>query len=300
MKTRKIVLLIACAALLLICILQSVLKNTGKTKTFDLKETPDEIVITTPAENFKIVRENDAWVVGEKKYPANENSVQDIVDSLSSIRVLESVTSASSETVISQYGLNEGKVVTVEAKKDGKTLRTVKVGKDSTAGSQSYITVDGGKEIYLATGNLGGTMNTKVETLRSRVVYSLPKDSIQSVSLSSADGTEFTLSRTGTAEDFAWYINQPDVSVSADKAKSWFDGLTTASTPQWHDDFVLKGKKLSSATIKTEDKTITLDLYETEDEQSVYFGKCSETPYQFELASYTAQKFQKTVQDLTE
>lgn len=303
MKTRKLVLLIACAVLLVVCILQGVLKGSDKVKTYDIKDTPDQLVITTPEESYTIVFENDTCYVGDKKYPANETAVDTMVEALTSIKVLDKVASANTEAAMVRYELNEGKAITAVAKKGGKILRTVIIGKDSTAGSQSYILLDGGKDVYLATGNLRSSLNKTVKELRGRGVLNLDKNDISAVTVRTADGnTDFTVSRVGSGEDTSWLINQPDVLVDGNKAADWFGTVATLVTPVWHDDADLKGNELLHAEIRLSSKTVTLDIFEipaaTEDEKPVYFGFSSETPYQFELAAYSVQKFQKTVADL--
>ena len=50
MKTRRLVLIIADVVLLAVCISQWVIGNHDTTKYFDLKDTPDMIVIDTPEE----------------------------------------------------------------------------------------------------------------------------------------------------------------------------------------------------------------------------------------------------------
>lgn len=303
MKTRKLVLLIACAVLLVVCILQGVLKGSDKVKTYDIKETPDQLVVTTSDESYKIVNEDGSWFVGDKKYPANDVSVDSMVEAISSIKVLDKVAVANNDSVVSRYELNDGKSITVVAKRGDKVLRTVVIGKDSTAGSQSYILIDGGKDVYLATGNLKGSLNKSVKELRSRGVLNLDKNDISSVTVRTADGkTDFTVSRVGSGEETSWLINQPDVIVDGQKAADWFNTVATLTTPTWHDDADLKGNELLHAEIRLSSKTVTVDIFEipadTSDGKTTYYGFSSETPYQFELAAYAVQKFQKTVADL--
>jgi len=302
MKTRKLVLLIACAVLLLVCILQGVLKGSDKVKTYDIKDTPDQLVITTPEENYTIVFENDTCYVGAKKYPANETAVDGMVEAISSIKVLDKVAVANNDAALARYELNEGKCTTVVAKKGDKVLRTLVIGKDSTTGSQGYILLDGGKDVYLATGNLSGSLKKTVNELRSRGVLNLDKNDISGVTVRTADGkTDFTVSRVGSGENTQWLINQPDVIVDGQKATNWFNTVATLTTPTWHDDADLKGNELLHAEIRLSSKTVTVDIYEIPaegDGNPTYFGFSSETPYQFELASYAVQKFQKTVADL--
>lgn len=304
MKTRKLVLVIADVVLLVLLALQLIMKAGDKVKTFDLKEEPDEISITTPAESFTFVKENDDWFVGEKKYGTNGSYVKSVVDALKSVKVLDKVGVANSEVNINRYELNEGKNILVVAKKDGKIIRTLNIGKQSTAGAQAYITVDEGKDIYLSNGGLRDAFDKSLSYFRTRVVYSVEKTDISSVMIKPENGTSFTISRNGAGENLAWAINVPDTVVDSSAATEWFNSLATIITPVWHDDCELSGNKLCDAEIASGSKTVSFTIYEipaaTEDEKSMYFGVSSELPYQFELANYQVQKFQKTVEDLVQ
>lgn len=302
MKTRKLILLIADAVLLIALVLQFVLKAGDKVHTFELKDEPDTIAVTTPTESFSFVKENGNWFVGDKKYPVNESNVQNIVDALMEVKVLDKVAVANNEAVAARYELSDGKNIKVVASKDGKVVRTLNLGKASTASSQSYITVDESKDIYLAGGNIKNTFDRDLSYFRTRAVYQLDKNSISAVTMTTPDGNTWTVSRNGSGENIAWTINVPDVLVDSSKATEWFNGLANISTPVWHDDADLTGNNIVKCEINTGSKIVTMDIYEipaaTEDDKPLYYGFSSETPYQFELANYSVQKFQKTVADI--
>jgi len=302
MKTRKLILLIADAVLLIALILQIALKAGDKVHTFELKDEPTEVAVTTPTESFTFVKENGVWVVGDKKYGTNESNVQNMLDSLKEIKVLDKVGTANSENAISRYELGDGKNITVVAKKDGKVLRSLNIGKSATASSQSYMTIDDSKDICLVGGNLKNAFDRELSYFRTRAVYQLDKESISAVTMKTSDGNSWTVSRNGSGENMTWAINVPDVLVDSAKATEWFNALANISTPAWHDDADLKGVEICKASIVCGSKTVTMDVYEIpaagEDGKVVYYGFSSEVPYQFELASYSAQKFQKKMEDI--
>ena len=99
MKTRKLVLLIADGLLLIALILQILLASGDKVKIYELKDQPDEISITSPDESFTLVKEDGHWFVGEKKYPANDDYVEHLLDSLTSVKVMDKVAIANNEKV---------------------------------------------------------------------------------------------------------------------------------------------------------------------------------------------------------
>ena len=304
MKPRKIILLAGCAVLLCICIVQGISSASDKVKIFEFSDDPDEIVLEKPDGTLTLVKNGDEWLLGDKKYPAAGSAVDDMINALKSIKALDKVGSASSENALTRYDLIEGKATTATAKKGGKVLRSVTVGKDATAGSQSYITIDGGKDVYLATGNLSGAFSKSVDELRSRAVLALDKTAISSVSITPADGTAWTLSRTGEGMDVNWNISGAEVDVDAEVAKTWVESLATFAAAKWHDENEnLGGEKLVSAKIVCGGKNVSFDLYkipsDSDEGSVVYYGNCSETPYTFELASYAAQKLLKKPEDLT-
>lgn len=164
MKARKLSLLIVCAVLLVVCVVQGIVKSSDKVKYFTLKDSPERITIQTPAETVLLTKEGENWFVGEEKLAAKESEVNQIVEGISSVKALDKVASKTEKTS-AQYELGEGKTIVVTAVKKGKTVRTVEIGKDATTSSQCYITVDGKNDIYLAGGNLKRIFNKTQEDL---------------------------------------------------------------------------------------------------------------------------------------
>ncbi len=304
MTKRKLFLIIADVLLLAVCIIQCAVNSSDSAKVFEFKETPDAITIVNEKGTVNIVNENGAWFVGDKKYPANESSIDSIIESISSIRALDKVGSASNDASLNRYELNEGKKLTISVSKGGKILRSLEVGKDATATSQGYITVDGGKDIYLASGNLKYTFNKSVDELRSRVIWAFDKKDISSVSIENADGNTWAVSKMGNEEDIVWNVSGVEIDVDPAKATEWFNSFATVSTPKWYnEEDNLGGEKILSAKIGVGFKTTTIDIFqipaETEDGKDVYWATCSETPYPFEIALYNVQKFQKNADELS-
>ena len=283
---------------------QCALSTRDSAKMFEFKDTPDSIVISGTKGTANIVCENGSWFVGDKKYPANESSIDSIIETISSIRALDKVGTVNSDAAVERYELNEGKKLTVTASKDGKVLRSIEIGKDATASSQGYITVDGGKDIYLASGNLKILLDKSVDELRSRVVWSFEKADINSVTIEPVDGAAWSVSKMGTGDDVVWNASGVTIDVDAAKATEWFNGLATISTPVWYGEGEeLGGNKIVSAKIGVGFNTASIDIYEIpavgEDGKAKYWATCSETPYTFELANYAVQKFQKNADELS-
>ena len=306
MKARKLILIIADLLLLALVVVQGIAKARDGVKNFKLDESPNEITITTPAEIIKLSCQDEKWFINDQKSPAIDYSVESIVESISSIRALDKVASVNENNLI-KYELVAGKKITVEAKKDGKLLRSIEIGKSASSSSQSYITIDGGNNIYLASGSLRNTFDTSVKSLRSNTVWSYDANTLSSISIKKADGSEWGLTRVGSGDQTSWTISLPDTEVDSEKAKSFLESLAKLTASNWYADDVnadaLGGELFLTVKLGHTFEIATLDIYkkaaQSDDEEDTYYAKSSESPYLFELSSYMAEKFNKNIEDVT-
>lgn len=306
MKTRKLVLLIADALLFAFCIIQGIFSLHDTTKYFELKDgVIDEICIDTPEEKgILIVKDGEDWFVSQKKYPANISVVDSFINAMSSIRVLDKVGSTGNDAVLERYELNDSKKTVVTVKGAGKVLRTIEIGKKAMSDTQSYITVDGGKDIYLATGNLPYIFDTITSAIRTEIVMTLDSSEISGVTLDDGE-TSWTVSKMGSGDDIVWNFTgaAEGLEVDAEKAFSWFNTISSLTTKSWYEEGNEPlGSKILSVKISHAFKTSTIEFYEIfkndESASTEYFGLCSESPYAFTVNKNVYEKFVKDAEDL--
>jgi|WetSurMetagenome_2_1015567.scaffolds.fasta_scaffold130653_2 hypothetical protein len=297
MNKRKIILLSACGVLLCIYILQIVFSNRKPVKSLVLETDPDKIEIASKSTDIILAKENGKWVVGAKKYQASDTKTAEILNDIKSIQVLDAVARTAGDESIARYELTPEKVITVTASKAGKILRTIAVGKASSTGSQSYITIDNGKNIYLAAGNLHDTFSGTENDIRSKIAYDIGKDSITKIAVT-AEGKSWAVEKKGNPA--AWAASAGTDTVDAEKTATWAGSLVSLNVSDWlNDDFVLPETSEAVVTITADTKTITLTLYKTGTGNDVkYYGTCNETPYKFSISSYAAVKYIKNLDDL--
>ena len=306
MKTRKLILIAADLLLLVVCIIQAVFAGRDGVVNFNCSDEIDEIVYQSPSESFTLVKNGDNWLGGEKAYAITKSYIDSFVEQLSSIRALDKVGSLGNAAYAERYELDDAHKITVIAKKDGKVLRTLYVGKEASASSQTYISVDDKKDIYLASGNIHSTFSTSLSSIRSRTVWQLEKASITGVSLkkytASGETESLALSKMGSGDDVVWNISPADIQVDSSKAQSWFDSLASLTTPVWHEENEkLDGKLFAEAEITSGFKSVKITIYEipaeSEDGKAKYYAMSSETPYVFDLAGYAVDRFLKKAED---
>lgn len=303
MKTRKLVLIIADVLLLALCIVQCALSSKDTTKYFDLKDTPDMIVIKAPeADEITVVLEDGKWILADDKFPANEDEIEGMLNAVESIRVLDKVGSTNNEAALDRYELNDLKKTTVTFSKDGKVIRTLNLGKEAVSDSQSYITVDNGKEIYLATGNLPYVYGVSKNDIRSSTVMELKAGEITEVSISNEDGTAWTLSRMGSGDDVVWNLSDSEVDVDEESAAAWFRNLAVITTSNWYEENdVPYAEKIITAKFVAAFKTTTVDIYALPKQEGVpqaYYGRTSNLPYAFAIGSDYVDLLKKNPSEL--
>lgn len=308
MKTRKLVLIIADVVLLAVCIIQWCMRAHDGAKYFKISETPDEYTVVTPAENIHLTLEGENWIMNGK-YPVSTTSAQNFADAVENIRALDKVATVNEATNI-KYELVDGKKISVEIRKGGKLLRSLEIGKDATSGSQTYVTIDGGKDIYLAAGNLRTTFDKSISALRDRYVWGngIEKKDLSSASITDEEGKTWSLSRMGSGTDIVWNLTgegTEGLEVDSEKAMNWLESLGIMTTSNWYDDSVtaesLGGVLAAKAKIGYGFNTLTLDLYKLPAEEGAeekYYAVSSATPFVFEVPAYQATKYLKEPSEL--
>lgn len=190
LSVRKIILLSLIAVLLVVYILQLVISGANDGYSLVLKESPDTILIQNGTKSqIKIVNSNGIWLLKEgsenpeENYailPANTETVNQMVTSLSKIEVLGLVSrNADNE----RFGFTENESVKIICSKEGKILRTLELGKNSSTYQQVYAKVDESSNVVLVSGNPKTLFDVTFENLKAPV----KTDSENSVGNSTAE-----------------------------------------------------------------------------------------------------------------
>lgn len=317
--TRKFVLLVLIAVLLGVYIFQLVLTGKNKVKTISIAETPDSILIVkgntpaSPANSFRVFSENSSWYAGEKKYAVEKNTAEKMAESFKNIKLLGVISSNPGNTV-EKYGLGDNDKYTVTVFKDGKALRTVVVGKDTTAGGQCYIQIDGKDTVYLAEGSFHSIYGVTIDSIRSKDVFMLSSAEIISFAVNGPNGSYIlrkNLSASNVTEDNSvaqtpvWEVAEcstdSEAKCDTEKVTKWIDTVNTLKANSWAaDNESLRNENLyGSVKIGTTTKEIGLSFYSIPDDtEGKFLCKSTVSPYPFYLTKYYAEKFCKNFDEL--
>lgn len=303
MKTRKLVLIVADVVLLAVCLVQFILSARDTTKYFTFKDEPDSLEIVTPQETISLYKEGEDWFIGEKKYPASMSMVDSYISAIKNIRALDKVGSIANGNNVERYELTDSKKTIVTAKLGDKVLRTIEIGKTAVSSSQCYMTVDGGKDIYLVSGGVNDTFDTSVAAARTTIVLNLNSDEITGVAITDAEDKTWSLSRMGNGDDIVWNVSGGEIELDEGKANVWLTSFASLSTRDWYaEDAVLEGTRAVSARITYNLKDIKLEFFalpkNNEKDLQQYYGTCSETPYRFKVDEKTVKQYLKPLEEL--
>ena len=305
MKARKIVLIAADLILLVVAVVQIIIGARSTVKVFTFEEEPDAILIDKYDGKLNILKEGDTWVINDEKFEATTSSIDSMIDYAKEIRALDRVAKITNDAVRNKYEFDSGNVINVTIKAGDKVLRTFSLGKDSSTGIQCYATLNGSDDVYLVDGDYRNVFDKTVDQLRTKTVYSVDSADITSVSITPAGEGTWTVSRHGDAEDTVWSVSGTDITLDASKAAEWLNSFNALTTTQWHGkDDDLGGEPYVHAEIGVTGKNIKLDVNvvyadpEIEGATDLFYAKCSESPYWFEIAGYVMSKYQKTPEDL--
>ncbi|MCR4940488.1 MAG: DUF4340 domain-containing protein [Treponemataceae bacterium] len=287
-KVRKIILLALIPVLLFIFILQTATGNRTTVRYLTLTEEADSLTITKgDGKEIKVFKEGENWFTGDKKYPVDESTANNLVNDVASLKILETVSSSQSDKA--RYGLDETAAVTVCLYKEDKLLRTVQVGKTSPTTQQTYITLDGGKDIYLSSGAITSDFAKTEDDIRSKNVYTIDTTKVTAATAETPGNQPVSLFRN--TEDNSW------LGGDSSKVSTWISNISTLKAQSWApESTVLPEEEAGSVKLSVDGKTIDIHVFKTEDE-SKYLATCSESPYTFYLSSYSAINFIKTATD---
>ncbi|MCI1209915.1 MAG: DUF4340 domain-containing protein [Treponema sp.] len=305
MKARKTILLSVIAVLLCVYIVQLVNSGRSKIKTLTLKDDFDTVTITDNGRKTILVKENGKWLVGDKKYTADESTADRMINTIKGIKILETVSRTDNAVVKERYGFD--KPLTVTASKGTKTVRTFIIGKSTSTGSQTYLRIDGKNDTCLVSGSYKDIFGKTPDGIRSKKVYALDRDSITDVKVST-DGSSWEIKKSGSPA--AWdLVSGADGKTEIDgtHTSTWVHSLAQLSVRSWLDEKTQLPAREPDASVsfKAANKTYTVTVYKEmekdkdgKDTVKDYLCTCSETQYLFTLAPYMGEIFNKKLDDL--
>lgn len=192
MKTRKLILLSSIAILLVVFVLQQIFIGGSKITYLNLKEEPSVVLIDKNGEEqIKLSKTGEDTFMLNDTIPADTQAALSIFSQIQSLKIIGTVANGvSNEAELERYGLQPLSAVAAAAQTDGKTVRTIKIGKAASSGSQTYAQIDGSNDVVLVSGSLRSYFDKSIDELTQKEE---PDDEIDD---SSGEGGDLLLNST--------------------------------------------------------------------------------------------------------
>lgn len=312
MNRQKIILLGTIFVLTVTYVFQLIFSANGKVKEITSKQSPDFISIENKSGTIELFNRDDEWFT-KNNLPVKSEAAEKISGAVSNIKIIDVVSKTNSETELSKYGLSSP--ITVSAFAGGTQVQQISIGKTSTTGYQTYIKINGKKEIFLASGNLNSYFEVSQNDLLDTTLYSVTPDEMYEIRLSKArkgepERTVFSAEKSGEIANFEWAVTETDGRIfapeqfDAQKFHSWLDSISELNADEWVEDFSSldelenSGFEETRVVFKAAEKEITVSFFENSTvPQKTVFCTCSENNFPCVISEETFAKFNVTLSD---
>lgn len=292
MNLRTKILAATAAVLAVIYCIQVIISHNDGIREIKIKNGAEYISVENTSGSYELEKTDGTWHLRGSEYPADEKAAGKIADACSNIKLLQTVSKSSSDFSMERYGLDEPVRVTIRGSKNKKSLNLL-IGKVSVTGLQTYIQVEGKKDIFLAQGNLHDMFSAAESSLRRTSIYNVDTREIVQVSFSDANSV-FNIEKDGHGGEYSWILNKSQ-QLDEQKVSEWLEVLAEINASEWPEGNALKGHE-PEAEIKLNagGKKISLDIYKIEsDGKSKYICTSSETTYLFAISNAKAEAILK-------
>lgn len=289
MSKRRTVLVSVIAVLAIIFIIQQIVLNISPVSKKTLKEEADTLIITGDQFTTTIEKTADgSYVTGINRYTADSNIAEDMFENASNITVLSKLSSSSSEADNDRYGFTSLNEIKVEVKKDGKVLRTIRIGKKASTGIQTYIRLDDSDDTLLASSRMRDVFNVKEDAVRNKEIYSLETEKIKSVEVTSNG----KISLAQRAEDGRWLSGKDG---DSSKIGNWVESISTLDAEKWADNDITidTANAANKVVITTADSAIEVVIIPSENQNEDWLCKSTASEYCFYITETAAKRLLK-------
>ncbi|MBT3176071.1 MAG: DUF4340 domain-containing protein [Desulfobacula sp.] len=255
------------------------------------------LIIEKKGNPVEFIKKEKAWVVSDKKYPAESSSIEKMLDTLKKFKLSALV---SEKEDLKRYDLDDENLILVKAMNGQKKVFEFTMGKTAPSFNHTFIRLTADKNIYHANGNFRSYFDKTLEDFRDKKVVEFKKNSINQIFIEKQGLSKTLVSRKGKkAGSINWRY---DDGASADKEiiSNLLSAVSFLKCEKYLSDNTKtkfeKEKPLYKIHLKNKGD-INLSLFKT-DSQDNLIGISSMNEYAFELSQFNAKEIQSNIEKL--
>jgi len=272
--------------------------ETGDISRLTISKIDSEIVL---------VKENNTWLVGSNKYPADPSTIDKMLTQISGI----SLTALASESKnYSLYELDNDKKIEVRAFKGDTIIRNISIGKPASSYKHTFVMIDNDHRVFHAEGNIRTDFSRSIPELRDKKVMAVQDEIIELV-LHAGD-TTMTIVKAAAPVSVEVNETKPD-DPPVDQGPKWItadgrpvkeseiDSIIDRLSDYRCDEFIVEKTKqdfrtpVYTATFKGT-REYSISFYEKQNEK--YPAVTSENEYPFMVSEWKAKQIMKELDSL--
>ena len=138
------------------------------------------IEINGPQIKLIVDRTDQNWTVGDEKYPAAKNKVQQMIDTIEGLTLTELISTSGDNA---RYDLTEDVKILVRAWAGDTLQREFEIGKTAPSFRHTFVRISGNPNIYNARDSFRDKFDQQLEDLRDKQVLSFSISEIQQLHL---------------------------------------------------------------------------------------------------------------------
>jgi hypothetical protein len=291
------------------------IKSEKRAKTtYDLPDIPkietgdvSKLTIKNKDSEIVLLKENNAWLVGTQKYPADSSTVEKMLIQVTDISLTALVSESKSYSI---YDLDNDRKIVVRAFKGDEIIRTISIGKPASSHRHTFVMIGDDHRVFHAEGNIQADFSRTVPDLRDKKVMAV-QDEISELSLQMGDKKMTIVKATAPV---SVDVNEEKTGEQPlDEGPKWktVDGTPVkdseidsiiSSLSDYQCDNYIEGKTKQDFTspvytaVFKGTKEYSISFYEKQDEK--YPAVTSESEYPFIVSEWKAKKIMKELDSL--
>jgi hypothetical protein len=249
---------------------------------------------------IKFTKKGKKWVLTDKEYPADLPSVENMLDTLKTLKLSALV---SQKGDLQRYELDDEKYIRVKVLEGTKTLFEFTMGKTAPTFNHTFVMLTNNKDIYHANGSFRSHFDKAEDDFRDKKVLEFKEKSINRFTIEK-DGLSKTLISKEIKKDDkdTLLIWSSEDGTSADKEEilsllssvSFLECEKYIDSPTKND--LKKEKPLCRIRLEN-DSSVELMLFET-DKEDIFKGISSMNDYAFVLSQFNGKQIVSTIEKL--
>ena len=260
--------------------------NTSEMNLAVDSATVNKIEILRTGKSVTLENTGGKWMmISPLSYPANANSVTQLLSGISKFKVGTLVSSNPEKQNMFQVDSTGTKVTFTQ--RSGKSVSLV-IGKMGPSYTEVYFRLPDSKDVYLGDGLSPWTVSQEVKEWREKTIFSTISDSIKEVSME-YKSKSYVFQRDSTE----WKVGNQ--TLSAGDMSTMLSTLSNLRADDFIDSSYVPPTKPMSVKVHTSEDVV-LNFFPQLPDSAKYVVQSSQSPQMFVLSKWTVQQIRKPLE----